>query len=214
MAGMWVSIGYRTKDKDQHVLHIVGGEEAAAMPVGRALLPIYFERDDQSLSCYEAAEKISVTGNSVTLTLNRNGRVSLELPKIVEFVPGKVGTDFKKARAMFIAMQKRHGGGVIDVAGLTNRSSHGGEALTRRIKRKDTSLHFGFSDLPDLPKPVRVIDKNGRHLGVMSLSDARKMAHSESAKLVKITQTITPPVYLMFDSVKDRKLVEKRKKQR
>ena len=115
MAGMWVSIGYRTKDKEQHVLHIVGGEETTAQPVGRTLVPIYFERDDQSLSCYEAAERIAVASRSVALTLSRNGQVSLELPRIVEFVAEKAGRDFKRARTMFAAMQKRHGGKVIHV---------------------------------------------------------------------------------------------------
>ncbi len=115
MAGMWISVGYRTKDGEQHVLHIVGGEETSAKPVGRTLVPIYFERDDQSLSCYEAADKIAVTGSSIAVTLNKNGRVSLELPKSVEFVVEKAGRDFKRAKAMFSAMQKRHSGEVIEV---------------------------------------------------------------------------------------------------
>src|SRR6266550_1376827 len=80
-AGMWVSIGYRSKDGEPHMLHIVGGEETSAQPVGRSLVPIYFERDDQSLSCYEGADRISVTDRSVVLTLSKNGRDSLELPK-------------------------------------------------------------------------------------------------------------------------------------
>ena len=112
---MWVSIGYRSKDGEQHVLHIVGGEEARAQPVGRSLVPIYFERDDQSLSCYEGADKISVTDSSVTLTLTKNGRDSLELPKTVELVTLKPGRDFTKARTMFTEMKRRHGGEVIHV---------------------------------------------------------------------------------------------------
>jgi len=115
MAGVWVSIGYRSKAGAQHVLHIVGGEEASAQPVGRSLVPIYFERDDQSLSCYGGADKISVTGCSVTLNLTENGRDSLELPKTVEFVSPKPRRDFKKARAVFTEMKKRHGGEVIHV---------------------------------------------------------------------------------------------------
>jgi len=116
VAGMWVGIGYRSKDGERHALYIVGGEEASAKPTGRSLVPIYFEQDDQSLSCYEAADKISVTDNSVTLTLNKNGRVSLALPKTVHFVAEKAGRDFKKAKKMFAEMLKRHGGEVIHVA--------------------------------------------------------------------------------------------------
>jgi hypothetical protein len=115
MAGMWVSIGYRSKDGEQHALHIVGGEETSAQPVGRRLVPIYFERDDQSLSCYEAADKITVGEKSVALALNQNGQVSLELPKVVEFIAEKAGRDFKSARAMFIEMHERHSGEVIHV---------------------------------------------------------------------------------------------------
>lgn len=115
MAGMWVGLRYQSKDGEQHSLYIVGGEETSAKPIGRTAVPIYFERDDQSLSCYEAADKILVTDNSVALTLNKNGRVSLELPKAVEFVAEKAGKDFKKAKKMFAAMHKRHGGVVIHV---------------------------------------------------------------------------------------------------
>jgi hypothetical protein len=116
MAGMWVSIGYRSKDGEQHALHIVGGEEADAQPVGRTLVPIYFERDDQSLSCYAGADKILVTDGSVAVTLNKNGRDSLELPKTVEFALEKPGRDFEKAKTMFSEMKKRHSGEVIHVA--------------------------------------------------------------------------------------------------
>ena len=110
---MWVSIGYRSKDGAQHMLHIVGGEERSALPVGRSLVPIYFERDDQVLNCYEGADKISVTDRSVTLTLNKNGRNSLELPNIVEFTVAKPSRDFKQAKTMLAEMKNRQGGEVI-----------------------------------------------------------------------------------------------------
>jgi len=116
MAGMWVSIGYRSKDDEQHALHIVGGEEAGAHPVGRTPVPIYFERDDQSLSCYAGADRILVTDSSITVTLNKNGRGSLELPKTVEFAVEKPGKDFKRAKTMFTEMKKRHSGEVIHLA--------------------------------------------------------------------------------------------------
>jgi hypothetical protein len=138
MAGMWVSIGYRSKDREQHVLHIVGGEEKSAQPVGRTLVPIYFERDDQSLSCYEAADKISVTERSVVLTLNKNGRVSLDLPKSVEFVSEKPGREFKKAKTMFLEMQKRHSGEVIHVANQTVQRT-GASRSGRKTKRTSSA---------------------------------------------------------------------------
>lgn len=116
LAGMWISIGYRSKDGEQHAMHIVAGEKTGAQPVGRTPVPIYFERDDQSLSCYAAADKISVAGSSVTLTLNKNGRDSLELPGTVEFHAEQPSADFESARTIFTEMKKRHGGEVIHVA--------------------------------------------------------------------------------------------------
>lgn len=113
---MWVGLRYRSKDGELHSLYIVAGEEATAKPVGRSLIPIYFEHDDQCQSCYEAADKIAISGSSIELTLNENGRHSLELPKTVEFATAKPGRDFRKARNMFIEMSKRQGGDVILLA--------------------------------------------------------------------------------------------------
>jgi hypothetical protein len=108
--GLWVSLGYRSKDGEQHSLHIVGGEETTIEPVNENLVP------DQLFSCYAAADTIRVTVNSVILTLNKNGRDSLHLPKTVEFVAEKPGRDLEKARAVFTRMKKHHGGKVIHVA--------------------------------------------------------------------------------------------------
>jgi hypothetical protein len=136
-AGMWVGIRYRSKDGESHDLYIIGGEETSAQPVGRTLVPIYFERDDQSLSCYEAADKISVTERSVALTLNKNGRVSLELPKTVEFISEKPRRDFKNARLMFVEMQKRHSGEVIQVTKTVQRT--GASRSARKAKRASSA---------------------------------------------------------------------------
>src|SRR5215469_7216083 len=102
-SGMWVGIRFRSKNGEQHDLYTVGGEESDKRPVGRTPVPIYFEKDDQSLSCYEGADNITVTARAIALTLNKNGQVCLELPKTVEFVAAKAGKDFKEARAMFVA---------------------------------------------------------------------------------------------------------------
>ena len=115
MVGIWVSIGYCSKDGEQHVLHIVGGEEASERPNGRSLVPLYFELDDQSLSCYEAADRIVVSDRSITARFSKNGQNSLELPRTVEFATEKPSRDFKKARTMFNKMKKRKGGEVIQI---------------------------------------------------------------------------------------------------
>jgi hypothetical protein len=49
------------------------------------------------------------------VSLSKNGQISLELPKTVEFVAEKPGRDFKKARTMFTEMKKRHAGEIIHV---------------------------------------------------------------------------------------------------
>lgn len=113
---MWVGLRYRSKDGEQHSLYIVAGEEVTAKPVGRSLVPIYFEHDDQSQSCYQGADRISITDTSVTLTLNKNGRDSLELPRAIQLVASNPGKDYKKAKTMFSEIKKRHGGWVIHVA--------------------------------------------------------------------------------------------------
>jgi hypothetical protein len=115
MSSIWVGLRYRSKDGEEHSLYIIGGEKTSAHPDGRTLVPIYFERDDQSLSCYEAADKILVADRSIILTLNKNGRVSLELPRVAEFVAEKIGKDFDRAKTMFVAMQKCHGGEVVNM---------------------------------------------------------------------------------------------------
>jgi hypothetical protein len=114
-AGVWVAIGYRTKDRVEHALFIVAGEETNAKATGRSPEPIYFERDDQSLSCYEGAERIVVSKRSITLVLNKNGRNSLEMPKDVEFVADKILPNFIKAKSIFAEMKKRKSGEIIEV---------------------------------------------------------------------------------------------------
>lgn len=114
-AGLWVAIGYQTKDRRRHALFIVGGEEADKARLKQSPVPIYFERDDQSLSCYEGAEKISVSDRKIVMVLNKNGMVSLEMPKINEFVAEKADANFAKARKIFAEMQKRKSGEVIQL---------------------------------------------------------------------------------------------------
>jgi hypothetical protein len=54
-------------------------------------------------------------------------------------------------------------------------------------------------------KHVRVIGRNGRQLGIMMLSEAMKIADTERAELVKVTQTASAPVYRMVESSEHQK---------
>ena len=53
--------------------------------------------------------------------------------------------------------------------------------------RTVVGLDFGGEELD---KHVRVIGRDGRQLGIMMLSEARKIADTERAKLVKIAKTV------------------------
>ena len=56
-----------------------------------------------------------------------------------------------------------------------------------------------------LTKPknfVRVIGKDGRQIGIMALSDARKVAKLESAILVKIAEASSESIWRMTDRPK------------
>lgn len=68
--------------------------------------------------------------------------------------------------------------------------------------RTAVGLDFGGEE-PD--KRVRVIGRDSRQLGIMMLSEALKIADTERAKLVKITQTISPPVYRIVESSEHQK---------
>ena len=113
--GTWVSIGFRFKKRQVRVLHIVGGSAPGPANGKMAPMPIYFECDDQALSCYEGAEKILLRDSSLTLVLNRTGQQCLELPKKLEFVPPKGSRNFKKAVTAFKKMQTLTSGEIIQV---------------------------------------------------------------------------------------------------
>ena len=114
-SGVWVAIEYVAEDRRRHALFIVGGERTDVPPTRGSPFPIYFERDDQSLSCYEGVDRIFVGKNSIRLTLNKNGRNSLELPKMVEFHTEKPGRPYAKAKLVFREIKSRKSGEVITI---------------------------------------------------------------------------------------------------
>lgn len=97
------------------MLHTVGGEETHPQRIAMGLLPIYLERDDQSLSCYQGADKIVVEDGSVTVSLNKIGQDALELPKTLQFVSDEHPRDFKNARVIFTKMKAFKSGEIIHV---------------------------------------------------------------------------------------------------
>lgn len=49
---------------------------------------------------------------------------------------------------------------------------------------------------------VRVIGKDGRQVGIMALSEVKRVAKKESAILVKITKTSSESIWRMIDRPK------------
>jgi hypothetical protein len=115
IAGIWVSIGFSSPGREFDVLHLVGGDPVSPQHAKLGYLPIYLERYDQSLSCYQGADKISVQDGSVTVTLNKKGQDALGLPKTLHFVSDKIGDDFRQAREIFTKMMQYESGKIIHV---------------------------------------------------------------------------------------------------
>jgi translation initiation factor IF-3 len=56
--------------------------------------------------------------------------------------------------------------------------------------------------IADFKKLIRLIGKDGRQIGLVTLSSARKLAKKQSASLVKITETSSPSIWRMTDRPK------------
>ena len=65
---------------------------------------------------------------------------------------------------------------------------------------KIASLLVG-DDVPDLKQRIRLIDSSGKQLGIMTLSEATKIADNTGTKLFKLTQTFSPPIYRLLKKV-------------
>ena len=115
IAGIWVSIGFSSPGREFDVLHIIGGDATDPRRIQMGLIPIYLERYDQKLSCYQGADKIAVEDGSVIVTLNKVGQDALDLPDTLHFVSDKPDADFKAAREIFTRMKKYKSGGIIHV---------------------------------------------------------------------------------------------------
>ena len=93
----------------------MNGREVVAARTIVQLSQTYFERDDQSLSGYDAADKILIDENSIRLTLNKAGQNDLQLPKSLVFEAKNLKQHFRQARAAFKKMQQRWSGEKIHV---------------------------------------------------------------------------------------------------
>ena len=60
----------------------------------------------------------------------------------------------------------------------------------------------------DSDKHVRVIGTDGKQRGIMTLSEAMKIADDERAELVRITQTTSPLIYRLIERCEHQKHIE------
>ncbi len=70
----------------------------------------------------------------------------------------------------------------------------------------------GCKDLVDTLKTVRLIGKTGKQLGIMTLAEAIRIAHTELAEIVSIAAGAKPPIYRLIDPDKYRTIKKKRGK--
>jgi len=113
MSGIWVSIGFSSEGREHDVIHIVGGEATHPTSIQLGMIPIYLERYDQKLSCYQGVDKILVEDGLVAVTLNKIGQDALDLPETLHFVAAKADEDFQKAREIFTKMKTFKSGRII-----------------------------------------------------------------------------------------------------
>jgi hypothetical protein len=116
MAGIWVSIGFSSEQREFDVLHVVGGDSTNPQHIRLGLVGIYLERYDQSLSCYQGADAILIKDDALTITLNKTGQDALHLPGVLHFTTNAVNNDFKAARAIFTKMKQYESGKIIRFA--------------------------------------------------------------------------------------------------
>lgn len=88
----------------------------------------------------------------------------------------------------------------------------------KRFKPQPIVVKFRYNELIRVPE-VRVIDKNGDHVGLMTIEAARQLAEEKEMDLVEINPNANPPVvkiteYGQFKYQKDKEDRLQKKKQK
>ena len=105
-AVLWVSLGFESELAKNDVLFIVCGKSVDEQDRELGMDGLYFERFNQINSCYNAAERISVTEDAISISLTEEGRGELKLPELVRFGCSLVSTEFREARKVFEKMMR------------------------------------------------------------------------------------------------------------
>jgi len=80
------------------------------------------------------------------------------------------------------------------------------KSLEIRLLR-NSSLAPRSEHLVYLRQFVRVVSRRGKQLGLVTMSDALKVAEALDAGLVRVAATTTPPVYRVVDSQEYRQVL-------
>lgn len=101
---LWISFGFRSELSENDILFIVCGKEINEQDKRLGMDEVYFERLDQINSCYNAAERISVSEGAVDIDFTENGCRELKLSKLVRFDCKSVTSEFSDACIIFRKM--------------------------------------------------------------------------------------------------------------
>lgn len=63
-------------------------------------------------------------------------------------------------------------------------------------------------------KEIRLIDENGKFIGIVSFEEAQKIAREKNLDLIEVTKKVIPPVYKLGNWEKERYLLEKKLKKK
>ena len=103
---LWVSFGFESELSKNDVLLIVCGKAVDEQDRELGMYGLYFEGSEQTRSCYNAAERITVSESAVDIDLTEEGSRMLEFPGQVRFICDSVAPEFRKAQRVFEKMMR------------------------------------------------------------------------------------------------------------
>jgi hypothetical protein len=113
---LWVSVAFSSELERDDVLHIVCATSVDEQDRRLRQNTIYLERFDQAYSCYEGADRITVSSNRIDVEFNNAGTEHLSFTRSVAFLSNKDLHGWAEALVVFREMSKHECGRVVSVA--------------------------------------------------------------------------------------------------
>jgi hypothetical protein len=82
---LWVMLGFSSTFQQLDTLYIVCPATVTSKDIPTETYGLYYERFDQLYSCYDAADRITITANTVELAFSPEGAKSLNFDGPVTF---------------------------------------------------------------------------------------------------------------------------------